>query len=130
MHFLNLQLRPDLLQTEKQFKMLHIFEECGRFLLILNNCCNFLVYMTGRQFRKGCHYIIKRIRDKLRRAVHLQWSENRWFRHPPDNKRYHGCFGSNSFKLFRLTVTSRDIEYGNPAAPYTPRAIAVQPHFS
>ncbi|KAF5400250.1 hypothetical protein PHET_06696 [Paragonimus heterotremus] len=63
----------------------HIFEELGRFLLFINNGLNFLVYMTGRQFRKGFRLLIYRIKASL-----CSWSRehrNQWHRHPPNRQR-------------------------------------------
>ncbi|KAF8563925.1 hypothetical protein P879_03035 [Paragonimus westermani] len=79
------QFQPGGASRIYNFHTHHIFEELGRFLLFINNGLNFLVYMTGRQFRKGFRSLIYRIRASL-----CSWSlehRNQWYRHPPNRQR-------------------------------------------
>ncbi|CAL8072450.1 unnamed protein product [Calicophoron daubneyi] len=80
----------------KSYRTAHLVEELCRFLFFLNNGLNFVIYMTGRQFRKGFFCICRRIKRSVygwcicrSRAEHGQW-----YRHPPNRPQTARCLRS------------------------------------
>ncbi|THD26513.1 hypothetical protein D915_002764 [Fasciola hepatica] len=71
------------------YDLVHAADDLCRFLLFMNNCMNFIIYMTGRQFRKGFFFVLHRIRRSLLRWLLCEspQTDSRWHRHPPHRRR-------------------------------------------
>ncbi|GAA47784.1 hypothetical protein CLF_100796 [Clonorchis sinensis] len=105
------------------YRIAHLLEELCRFLLFLNNCLNFLIYMTGRQFRRGLQQLMRRLRRALAicPVFRQQQLQNQWYCHPPHRNRKRQLIGNRRNRKVACRVLydrtggrPRPIDYATP----------------
>lgn len=98
------------------YDLVHMADDLCRFLLFLNNCMNFIIYMTGRQFRKGFFLIWYRVRQSLIRWLMCQspQTDSTWHRHPPNKRRRnrHRRVVCDQKQACRLILAANQVGHG------------------